>query len=307
MTRTSTTSAAVLSVLLFAAATSSPIAAQTEDAAIISLIANLDSDQFDLRDAATRQLILLGPPAVECLKKAAMEGSAEVTWRAVFAIGEIAVAGDFDKRNIAEEMLDKLKTSGNLSAAARAQTILETLPDSRQTRAIDMIRSLGGIIDISGTQLQINDKWTGNDSGLRYVRHVAALRYVQIEPSAPVSDEGVQKLRDSLPVGVRITQFGNAFLGVGAGSIDDVPGMMVLTVQPDSPAAKGGLQEGDCITKIDENKVNNFDDLVATIRKKKVGDVVAIEYTRPDPDTGEARPAKTKVTLGARPGTPVAK
>lgn len=272
-----------------------------------ALIANLDSNQFELRESAMRELILLGPPAVDSLMQAATQGSAETVWRAVFAMGEIAVAGDFDKRNTAEEALEKLKDAGNLSAATRAQTILETLPESRQTRAIEMLRSLGGVIDASGIQFLINEKWQGGDSGLRYVRHVAALRHVQIEPTANVTDAGVQKLRDSLSPDVRLTQFGNAFLGVGAASNGDTSGMMVLTVQPDSPAGKAGIAEGDIITKIDAQVVRNFDDLVAIIRKKKVGDTVSIEYGRRDPDTGELKDAKAKVTLGPRPGIPPVK
>ena len=271
------------------------------------LITNLDSQHFESRESATRELILLGPTAVQPLADAAISSSAEVTWRAVFALGEIAVAGDFDKRNTAEEALENLKASANLSAAFRAQAILETLPETRQTRAINMLRSLGGIIDESGTQLLLNEKWLGQDGGLRYIRHVAAIRNVQIEPSAAVSEDGVAKMKSSLPDHVRVTQFGSAFLGVGAASNDDSPGMRVLTVQGDSPADKAGIVEGDIIRTMDGKAIGGFDDLVEIVRKKKVGDVIAIEFERPDPDTGEHKSEKTTVTLGPRPGAVPAK
>lgn len=293
--------------LLLALAMPNHLHAKVPSTDVTLLIANLEDEQFELRESATRQLVLLGPAAVEALAAAAIKGDAEVTWRAVFAIGEIAVAGDFDKRNTAEEVLEKLKSSPNLSAAYRAETILETLPESRQTRAITMLRSLGGVIDESGTQLLINEKWLGEDSGLRYVRHVAALRNVQIEPSATVTDDGIAKMKASLPDYVRVTQFGNAFLGVGAASNEDTPGMRVLTVQPDSPAGKAGIQEGDVIRTMDGKAISGFDDLVAIIRKKKVGDVIAIDYERPDEETGELKSHQTKVTLGPRPGTAQAK
>ncbi len=263
-------------------------------------IAQLDSDQFEVRESATQHLILAGPPAVAALVKAAQDASAEVTWRAVHVLGEIAVAGDFDKVNIAEDSLEKLKRSANPSAAMRAAGILESLPESRQSRAIAMLQTLGGAIDASGTQLHLDGKWQGQDSGLRYVRHVPALRNVQIEPDADVSDEGIKKLRSSLPEHVRITQYGSAFLGVGAASNEGSTGMMVLTVQPGSPAAKAKLQVSDVITRIDDAAINGFDDLVAVIRRKKVGQEITIRYSRPDPDTGDLKDGTAKATLGPR-------
>lgn len=293
-----------LMVLLVAAALAGdPRSIIAADPLVDGWIDQLDSDQFEVRESATQQLILAGPPAVAALTKAAQSSNAEVTWRAVHALSEIAVAGDFDKVNIAEDSLAQLRKSANPSAAIRAAAILESLPESRQSRAIAMLQSIGGSIDATGTQLHLDGKWQGKDSGLRYVRHVPALRNVQIEPDADVSEEGIKKLRSSLPEQVRITQFGSAFLGVGSASNEGSTGMMVLTVQPDSPAAKADLKVNDVITRIDDVTINGFDDLVAVIRKKKVGQEITITYSRPDPDTGDMKDGKTKATLGPRNAT----
>jgi len=274
--------------------------ALSNDPLVGQWIKELDSDQFDIRESATRHLILTGTPAVDALTQAAQQSNAEVTWRAVHALSEIAVAGDFDNRNLAEDSLAKLKSSSNPSAATRAAAILLALPESRQGRAIAMLQSLGGHIDASGTQLQLDAKWEGKDNGLRYIRHVPALRQVQVEPEVYVTDEGIKKLRSSLPEDVRITQFGSAFIGVGAASNEDSDGMRILTVHPNSPAAKAGLQQNDVITQIDKSPIGGFDDLVAVIRKKKVGQEITVEFSRTDPDTGEVKNQSAKVTLGPR-------
>jgi hypothetical protein len=268
------------------------------------LVLQLDSDSFDLREAALRRLILTGPAAVDVLKTAAAAGSAEVTWRAMHAIVEIAVAGELNQRNRAEEALAELRQSGNPSAASRAESALATLPETRQTRAIAMIQSLGGRIDVTGTQLTLDDNWTGGETGLAYIQHVVALRSVRVEPTAPITDPALRKLTDSLAArqpAVKVTLFGSAFMGVGAATEDGHAGMQVITAPPDTPAGKAGIKPDDIITAIDKAPINSFDDLVMLMRRRKAGDEVEVEFTRPDPDTGERKPQKVKVTLGSRP------
>jgi len=266
------------------------------------LLEQLDHDEYDLRESATRQLILLGQQVVPVLKRAALEGSAEVSWRAIFALGEIAVAEELDRRNPAEDVLAELQHSADLSVARRSEELLKALPASREARAVEMVRSLGGRIDESGSVVTLDGQWTGGDKGLRYIRHVTALRHVHIEPTANIGKPALAQFRANLPKGITVTQFGTAFLGVGAASNEGGGGMRVLTVGAGSPAAEAGLREGDVITGIDRAAVANFNDLVAIIREKNAGDEVTIKFTRTDADTGVTKADEVKVKLGARPG-----
>jgi len=51
-------------------------------------------------------------------------------------------------------------------------------------------------------------------------------------------------------------------------------------VTPGSPASKVGLREGDVITAIDGDKVGGADDLLAAIRRHRVGETITIGYSR---------------------------
>jgi len=276
--------------------------------AVRPILAQLDDDDYDRREVATRTLILLGQDIVPLLKKAAIEGSAEVSWRAIHALSEIAVAEELDHRNPAEAALGELQVSSVLAIARRAEESLKALPASREARAIEMVRSLGGKIDESGSVVTLDGLWEGGDTGLRYIRHIAGLRHIHIEPTAKVSRPAIGRLRTSLPKGITVMQFGTAFLGVGAASNDNgVTGMQVLTVREDSPAFAGGIREGDIITKIDATTIEDFNDLVSFISSKDAGDEVSIEFDRNDPDSGVRKAQKAKVKLGSRDGVVPAK
>jgi serine protease Do len=57
-------------------------------------------------------------------------------------------------------------------------------------------------------------------------------------------------------------------------------GVLVGGIEPDSPAAKAGLEVGDIITKADGQSIESIQDLTRTVRAKKAGDTVKIEISR---------------------------
>jgi C-terminal processing protease CtpA/Prc len=56
--------------------------------------------------------------------------------------------------------------------------------------------------------------------------------------------------------------------------------VLVLEVSKDSPAGKAGIKAGDVITRLDDEKITDADDLISALRDYEAGDKVKIEYMR---------------------------
>jgi membrane-associated protease RseP (regulator of RpoE activity) len=95
--------------------------------------------------------------------------------------------------------------------------------------------------------------------------------------------------RPSLP-----TQSG-AYLGVYVESADD--GARVRRVEPGSPAAEAGLEEGDVITELDGDDVSSTLDLARAVRSHDPGDSITVTYTR------DGTSSEVNVTLASTPAT----
>jgi len=73
-------------------------------------------------------------------------------------------------------------------------------------------------------------------------------------------------------------------------------GLVVSSIDGNGPARRAGLREGDLITKIDDRRVDQTEELIVEIRTRRPGEKVVLEYER-----GNAR-ARATVTLGSREG-----
>lgn len=89
-----------------------------------------------------------------------------------------------------------------------------------------------------------------------------------------------------------------AMLGVTTEKADKGVEIQELTSK-ESGAAKAGLKEGDVITKVDDKKIEDPDDLTKVIRSHKPGDKVSITYLRDDKEQ------KTTAELGKWKGVNV--
>ncbi len=83
-----------------------------------------------------------------------------------------------------------------------------------------------------------------------------------------------------------------AFLGVKPETTN--LGVRVTEIDPGNASHAAGLTDGDVITKLAGKRITDVPSLVNTIRDRRPGDSVEIEYLR------NGTPAKTKATLAAR-------
>ena len=89
------------------------------------------------------------------------------------------------------------------------------------------------------------------------------------------------------------------FLGVSCDPVFDGV-CRLLTVHPDSPASKAGMQRGDVLVRFAGKELKSFDELTGIISQHPAGDTVEVEILRDvlDKDGNEKQePLKLKVTL----------
>ena len=75
-------------------------------------------------------------------------------------------------------------------------------------------------------------------------------------------------------------------------------GVLITTVNEDSPAAKAGLKAGDIITAIDGEKVEGSGDLSRAINKQKEGDVTLTVVRDRNQRTVKVTPTKAEAPMG---------
>ena len=84
----------------------------------------------------------------------------------------------------------------------------------------------------------------------------------------------------TVPPVPRVPRPGGAFLGVASSTATDPAGARVVTVVPDSPAARGGLEVDDVITRVGGETVTSPRQLANRIGAHRPGDEVTITYER---------------------------
>lgn len=107
----------------------------------------------------------------------------------------------------------------------------------------------------------------------------------------------LDKINEVLPQlksGAKIEAEKRAYVGVQADTNSSAKGAAVQLVQPNTPAAKAGMKNGDLIVMFDGVKVASWDDFTRETGKKKPGDKVAVKVIRGDKEV------ELEVVLGER-------
>jgi putative serine protease PepD len=181
--------------------------------------------------------------------------------------------------------LEQTVTSGIVSAVDRAMQTTNGAIDMVQTDApINPGNSGGPLADLQGRVIGINDQIesaSGSSSGVGFA--------IPIDTAKAVADKIV--------AGQPVTF---AFLGVqtqasGQGVVGN--GALIVSVESGSPAEKGGIRQGDIVTKIGGTAIDSPTSLSATIRNASPGDVLKVTVER----NGSSR--SLTVTLGSTSAT----
>ncbi len=124
---------------------------------------------------------------------------------------------------------------------------------------------------------------------------LVALGGLGLGPSVGADDEAAPKPEKRVEKRVIVRHSGGGFLGMSLDDLSgDARGAKVISVDPDSPAAKAGLKEGDVVVRFDGEPVRSAAQLSRVVGETPAGRSVPIEVTR----GGAAQ--KLTATLGER-------
>ena len=130
-----------------------------------------------------------------------------------------------------------------------------------------------------------------------------------LSPAAPAKDaDDDDQANSDQPAMADDQAQEQTYLGLGTASLpsalvkhlhlDANSGVLVESVDPDSPAAKAGFAEDDIITKIDGTSVNSHRELAKIVQAKNKGDSIELDYIH------DGKAAKRTVTLGSHKPDP---
>lgn len=204
-----------------------------------------------------------------------------------FASSEKARVGQFVIAIGSPFGLDYTVTTGVLSAKGRGGIGANEIEDYLQTDAsINPGNSGGPLIDLQGRVLGINTMIVGRGSGIGFAipSEIAQRVARQLIASGSVKRAWL---------GVSFQEITPELAAHFGGSFDG--GALINEVVPGGPADKAGLQAGDVITAIGDQKIGEGHDLLRTVLRHGVGERLRLDVRR-----GEKTKKVTLVT-GERP------
>jgi hypothetical protein len=298
--------------LLFAVVPSSAEepAADNTPAKLDQLVADLDANEFAVRERASTALVKLGLPAIGRLTQSATSKSLEQAHRSLGVLEQL-LEGEESVADAAEQALSQISRQQNTWSAQRADLALQQTRLLKQRKCLDKVKALGAEVVDEGTDengelsyvtLVIKaESWKGTDKDLRLLRSLPSLRSLSVFGSVfnesqllsltelkeltalnlyatKLSNAGLTKLQAEMPY-TRIDRRNGGMLGVSGDQIGG-NGCMVNTVQPDSAAAAAGIEPEDVILSMDGKEVDSFSELTKHISEKSGGDVVKLKIQR---------------------------
>lgn len=167
---------------------------EEEPSPYVDWVEQLGSDQYALRERASRQLFEAGPVAVPRLESAIRRGDLETSERALQILHGIAMRQDPGQPGVAWDALTRLTATGSGSAATRARKMLSVVARQRIARAREALSEAGIKVDLNGYVLQasassaevlhITDSWNGDQDALAWIPWLYGIEFALLEGSS---------------------------------------------------------------------------------------------------------------------------
>jgi Do/DeqQ family serine protease len=171
--------------------------------------------------------------------------------------------------------LGQTVTSGIVSAVGRSGLKIEGYEDFIQTDAsINPGNSGGALVNLRGELVGINTAILAPSGGNVGIGFAVPIRMARVVADQLIAYGKVQRGRVGVQIQDVTPDIANAM------GLDKVGGALIARVEPNSPAAKAGLKQGDIVTAVDGQSVRNSSDLRNYVGLVRVGQKVELAYRR---------------------------
>ena len=171
--------------------------------------------------------------------------------------------------------LSQTVTSGIVSALGRSGLGIEGYEDFIQTDAsINPGNSGGALVDLRGDLVGINTAIIAPSGGNVGIGFAIPANMVQAIMDELIANGEVRRGYIGLAVQGLNAQLAEAF------GVERKEGVLVVEVEPESPAADAGLEAGDIITQVDDRKIAAISDFHNQAAVTFIGDELRVEFVR---------------------------
>lgn len=292
-----------------------------EENKITESLQSLDSESFQVRIAAQRQLLTFAPEHLTEIEELATTGNAETAARLVEVLESVFLKNNNEVGEQAELILQRLSRAGGTASTA-AGLVLQSNARIRETRARIALEKLGAqfvyykpgahfngqaIFGFRAATLPeigvgfgppavlhsiyLHEDWSGTSEDLWHLKRLSNHRDLAIFSIKGNSIEiNELYLLARFLKGLSIQERG-ACLGISSQPFAN--GCVVGNVVAGGAADRGGLMTNDRVLKLNEIDIRNFPHLVQALQDFKIGDQVTFTIFR------DIQQMELKIKLGS--------
>jgi putative serine protease PepD len=259
------------------------------------VVANATSIKVTFEDGYVASAKLIGTDRSTDVGVIKVDAPASELHPLTFANSDSAQVGDDVVAIGSPFSLPETVTSGIVSQTGRPIQAPNrfTIPDSIQTDApINPGNSGGPLLNASGDVLGLNDQIETNNTTVGGEGSSSGIGF------ATPGNEDV-KVANTIISGKKVE---HGYVGVslapsteGGAKIAPAGSTSEPAIEPDSPAARAGLQPGDLITAVDGQTITTTDAFIAKVAQDSPGQAITLTVKR------DGQTKQIKVTLGKQP------
>lgn len=244
-------------------------------------LAMMAGDDAMMRSYAIDDLMLSGPAAIEYLIRGAKLDDDLVSGQCLDALVQCLYDDAPEINGTAIDAFHTLSAEARIMVAVEARNTLAKHEARVLECCIDAIEQVGGMVryfqrEVGDDRPQIpaavvlGPDWHGEDSDLQWLNRMPVTTTLFLVSGDEVSPAGLALLGETRP-DVLVQQRGPTCIGLTLRE-----GLVIMAVEPDSPAARAGLMLEEHVRQINGVSVDSFEDFISAIAHRKPGEVIEI-------------------------------